>query len=70
MLMGFLDSDLSFLIWVLKKLSFCCICRLVENKDMGSEGDSQEVEVVMPELDEKDMKSFEKVQKIIEGLVH
>jgi hypothetical protein len=37
---------------------------------MGSEGDSQEAEVVVPELDEKDMKSFEKVQKIIEGLVH
>uniref|UniRef100_A0A2N9HXF5 C3H1-type domain-containing protein n=1 Tax=Fagus sylvatica TaxID=28930 RepID=A0A2N9HXF5_FAGSY len=41
--------------------------RIVENKDMGSEGDSQEVEVVVPELDEKDMKSFEKVQKIIEA---
>lgn len=41
--------------------------RIVENKDMGSEGDSQEVEVVVPELDEKDIKSFEKVQKIIEA---
>ncbi|GMY30929.1 zinc finger CCCH domain-containing protein 62-like [Fagus crenata] len=41
--------------------------RIVENKDMGSEGDSQEAELVVSELDEKDMKSFEKVQKIIEA---
>ena len=37
---------------------------------MDCEGDSNEVEVVVPELDEKDKKSYEEVQKIIEGLIH
>lgn len=37
---------------------------------MDCEGDSSEVEVVVPELDEKDKKSYEEVQKIIEGLIH
>jgi hypothetical protein len=35
--------------------------------NMGSKGDPHEVGVVAPELDEEDVKSFDKVQKIIEG---
>ena len=35
--------------------------------NMGSKGDSHGVGVVAPELNEEDAKSFEKVQKIIEG---
>ncbi|KAM3699238.1 hypothetical protein ACJW31_05G010700 [Castanea mollissima] len=41
--------------------------RIVEDNDMDYEGDSNEVEVVVPELDEKDKKSYEEVQKIIEA---
>ncbi|XP_050285197.1 zinc finger CCCH domain-containing protein 62-like [Quercus robur] len=41
--------------------------RIVEDNDMDCEGDSSEVEVVVPELDEKDKKSYEEVQKIIEA---
>ena len=37
---------------------------------MDCEGDSNDVEVVVPELDEKDMKSYGEVQNIIEGLIH
>lgn len=49
---------------------FCCLCRIVEDNDMDCERDSNEVEVFVPELDEKDKKSYEEVQKIIEGLIH
>lgn len=45
----------------------CLICRIAEDMNMGSKGDPHEVEVVAPELDEEDVKSFDKVQKIIEG---
>ncbi|KAF5466338.1 hypothetical protein F2P56_016271 [Juglans regia] len=41
--------------------------RIVEYLDLDIEGDSDELDVVVPELDEKDAKSFEKVQKIIEA---
>ncbi|KAM4099685.1 hypothetical protein ACJW30_05G009800 [Castanea mollissima] len=41
--------------------------RIVEDNDMDYEGDSNEVKVVVPELDEKDKKSYEEVQKIIEA---
>lgn len=43
------------------------ICRIAEDMNMGSKGDPHEVGMVVPELDEEDAKSFEKVQKIIEG---
>ena len=49
---------------------FCCVCRIVEDNDVDCEGDSNDVEVVVPELDEKDMKSYGEVQNIIEGLIH
>ncbi|XP_059458027.1 zinc finger CCCH domain-containing protein 62-like [Corylus avellana] len=40
--------------------------RIAEDMNMGSKGDPHDVGVVVPELDEEDAKSFEKVQKIIE----
>ncbi|XP_062156567.1 zinc finger CCCH domain-containing protein 62-like isoform X2 [Alnus glutinosa] len=40
--------------------------RIAEDMNMGSKGDPHEVGVVAPELDEEDVKSFDKVQKIIE----
>lgn len=46
---------------------FCCICSIVKYIDLGSEADLNGQEVVLPELDEKDEKSFEMVRKIIEG---
>ncbi|KAG2728580.1 hypothetical protein I3760_01G212000 [Carya illinoinensis] len=41
--------------------------RIVECLDLDIEEDSDELDVVVPELDQKDAKSFEEVQKIIEA---
>lgn len=46
---------------------FCYICSIATDIDLGSEADLDGQEVVLPELDQKDEKSFEMVQKIIEG---
>jgi hypothetical protein len=43
------------------------ICRIAEDMNMGCKGESHGVGVVAPELNEEDAKSFEKVQKTIEG---
>jgi hypothetical protein len=63
-----LSVDIFLFIYFFRGCCCCClICRIAEDMNMGSKGDPHEVGVVAPELDEEDVKSFDKVQKIIEG---
>lgn len=62
---GFFEFWFNVLLKCWNLNGYCCICSIVEGIDLEADLDGEEV--VVPELNQKDAKSFEHVQNMIQG---